>query len=240
MGAGAGARMSTAAATRHSAPRGGAGELGTARRFLESAPPEVEDPTIDVAFALDGRSLARDHTRALADALACHLPWLAGHPTAGVHPVKLVPGNEPVAWLSRRARLLLRVPRSREAALVALDGCTLEVGGHALRLGSPKSHPLLPHGTLYSYFVAAASDDEAAFMQRVANELAALGVACRTVCGRHQKRSGTPTALPGFSLMLHELSATDSLLLQRVGLGPHRGLGCGLFVPHRSAAAVGS
>ena len=40
--------------------------------------------------------------------------------------------------------------------------------------------------------------------------------------------------------MLHGLSAADSLTVQRAGIGPHRALGCGLFVPHKSAAAVGA
>jgi len=198
------------------------------------------EPALDVAFALAGRSLQRDHAQALAGALASHLPWLVGHPTAGVHPVKLVPGTEPIAWLSRRARLLLRVPESREGALAALAGRTLDVAGSELQLGAPKSHPLLPHGTLYAYFVAAASDDEAAFMRDAEAELAALGIGCRTVCGKRQQRGSAPTALVGFSLLLHELSAADSLAVQRLGLGPHRGLGCGIFVPHKSAAAVGA
>jgi CRISPR-associated protein Cas6 len=204
-----------------------------------SSVPDRLEPMVDVAFALEGRSLPRDHAQELADALAAHLPWLAGHPTAGVHPVKLVPGGEPVAWLSQRARLLLRVPRSREAALAALAGSTLAISGSPLRLGAPKSHPLLAHGTLYSFFVAAESGDEAAFMRGVDAELAVLDIHCRTVCGKRQQRGSSPAALTGFSLMLHELSPADSLTLQRVGLGPHRDLGCGLFVPHKSAAAVG-
>ena len=201
---------------------------------------EFADPAVDVAFALEGRSLPRDHAQELSDALAAHLPWLAGHPTAGVHPVKLVPGSEPVAWLSQRARLLLRVPRSREAALAALAGAALGVAGSALRLGTPKSHPLIPHGTLYAYFVAAESDDEAAFMRGIDADLAALGISCRKVCGKRQQRGIATRTLVGFSLMLHELNAADSLTVQSLGLGPHRSLGCGLFVPHKSAAAVGS
>jgi CRISPR-associated protein Cas6 len=205
-----------------------------------SVAPELAEPAVDVAFALEGVSLPRDHAQALAEALAAHLPWLAGHPTAGVHPVKLVPGGEPVAWLSQRARLLLRVPQAREAELAALAGRTLGVGGSTLRLGAPKSHALLPHGTLYAYFVAAADDDEVAFMRGVDADLAALGISCRTVCGKRQEKGTAPAMLVGFSLMLHGLNATDSLTLQRLGLGPHRGLGCGVFVPHKSAAAVGS
>jgi CRISPR-associated protein Cas6 len=205
-----------------------------------NAPPVMDDPALDVAFALEGRSLPRDHAQALADALASRLPWLAGHPTAGVHPVKVVPGSGPQGWLSQRARLLLRVPQSLEAALAVLDGCTLGVAGSTLRLGPPTPHRLLPHGTLYAYFVAARSDDEEAFMQDVHAELRALRVDAHTVCGKRQQRDSGAGALVGFSLMLHGLSAADSLTVQGVGIGPHRALGCGLFVPHKSAAAVGT
>ena len=199
------------------------------------------ETAVDVAFALEGRSLPRDHAQALADALAAHLPWLAGHPTAGVHSVKVVPGSDPSAWLSLRARLLLRVPKSREAALAALAGRTLDRGRHRAAPGrrrsptrcfrtAPCTRPSWPPQ----------SDDEAAFMRGVDAELAAIGIDCRKVCGKRQERVIARRRRIGFSLMLHELNAADSLTVQCVGLGPHRGLGCGLFVPHKSAAAVGS
>ncbi len=60
------------------------------------------------------------------------------------------------------------------------------------------------------------------------------------MCGKRQQRDSGAGAVVGFSLMLHGLSAADSLTVQRVGIGPHRALGCGLFVPHKSAAAVGA
>jgi hypothetical protein len=40
--------------------------------------------------------------------------------------------------------------------------------------------------------------------------------------------------------MLHALPAEQSLRLQKRGLRPHRLMGCGIFVPHKSAAAVGA
>jgi CRISPR-associated protein Cas6 len=199
-----------------------------------------DEAAIDVAFAIEGRSLSRDHAQALADALEAQLPWLRGHPTAGVHGIKLVPGVEPEGWLSRRARLLLRVPQSQLPALMPLAGCTLAVAGSVLRLGAASPHELVAHATLYAIFVAAAGDDEAAFMQAVHDELAQLGVHALVVCGRRQQRQLADGALVGFSLMLHQLSPEDSLTVQRQGLGPHRHLGCGLFVPHKSAAAVGA
>ncbi|MFI4931427.1 MAG: type I-MYXAN CRISPR-associated protein Cas6/Cmx6, partial [Burkholderiales bacterium] len=58
-------------------------------------------------------------------------------------------------------------------------------------------------------------------------------------CGRRQQIGAPGRVITGFSLMLHGLSAADSLRVQRAGVGPHRMLGGGIFVPHRSAAAVG-
>jgi CRISPR-associated protein Cas6 len=202
-------------------------------------PMDPAEAVVDVAFPLAGEQLPRDHAVALAQALGAHLPWLASDPIAGVHPVKVVVGNGPSALLSRRARLLLRLVRSREPALAALAGCTLMVEGHALRLGTPKARSLLPHGTLYAYFVAAAADDEQAFVAAMAAELRSVGIDCHIVCGKRQQHLGPQgQRIHGFSLMLHGLSPADSLRIQRLGLGAHRTLGCGIFVPHRSAAAV--
>jgi len=65
-----------------------------------------------------------------------------------------------------------------------------------------------------------------------------MGVACRPICGLHQVVEDG--ALQGFSLMLDGLANAASLRVLACGLGAHRRLGCGVFVPHRSAAAVGT
>jgi len=203
---------------------------------IDAAPASM----VDIVFPLEGRALPRDYRLALADALAAEAPWLRSSPGAGIHPVNLVHGGGEPALLSQRARLLLRVPRGDAAALHELAGHEIEVGAHRLRLGTPHNRELLPHGTLYAHFVAAASDDEAAFLDTVNAELDTLGAACRQICGRRQSIRGEDQALIGFSLMLHGLATADSLRVLQAGVGAHRWLGCGLFVPHRSAAAVGT
>lgn len=195
---------------------------------------------VDVVFPLEGHSLPREHAQALAQALGAQLPWLALEPLAGIHPVKMVHGNGSHALLSQRARLLLRMPRARVAALSALAGRTLDVAGSELRLGTPHQRELLPHATLYAYAVAAASDDELVFMETVASELQTLRVRAHSVCGKRQRMAVAGRALDTFSLMLHGLSPAHSLQLQEHGVGGHRLLGCGIFVPHKSAAAVGA
>ena len=68
---------------------------------------------VDVVFPLHGRAIARDHAQALREALAGLWPWLESDALAGVHPIKLVPGNDDLSPLSQRARLLLRLPSRR-------------------------------------------------------------------------------------------------------------------------------
>jgi CRISPR-associated protein Cas6 len=200
----------------------------------------VADTVVDVAFPLSGTHLPRDHAQSLSDALTGLLPWLAEEPVAGIHTVKVVPGYGARALLSRRARLLLRVPEGRVDALFELANATLDVAGCALRLGEPRPRDLLPHGTLFAPVVAAAPDDEVAFMRDVAEALRAMQVDGHSVCGRRRRVATSGGWIAGFSLMLHGLSAADSLRVQCVGIGPARLLGCGIFVPHRSAAAVGA
>jgi CRISPR-associated protein Cas6 len=202
-----------------------------------AAPPTM----VDVAFALSGWGLPRSYPRALAEALARRLPWLAAEPDAGVHRINLAAGGAAVALLSGRSRLTLRVPRARVEALAALVGLRLDLGGEALHIvGAPQQRELLPHGTLYAHVVAAAGDDdEAAFLADVGAELAALGVAARSICGRLQSIGQGDQARPGYSLMLDQLAPEAALRVLERGIGPHRLWGCGLFVPHKSAAAVG-
>ncbi len=195
---------------------------------------------VDMAFALRGAHLARDHRLALADALAAALPWLASEPRAAVHAVKLVHGAGDPALLSARSRLVVRVPRERADAMAgALAGRTLTVAGESVELGAATLRELLPHSTLYAPFVDAGSADEAAFLEAVGAELAALGVACHRVCGREQQLRGPQRLLHGYSLLLHGLGAAASLRVLEQGLGEHRLMGCGVFVPHKTAAAVG-
>lgn len=198
---------------------------------------------VDLAFTLQGNSLPRDHRQALAAALLQALPWLGSVPGAGVHRLNVSAGGGAHALLSQRTRLTLRLPRAHADAALALVGQTLPVAGSPLRLGQAQARELLPWSTLYAHLVATRAEagseaDEAGFLQAVQAELATLGVSGRAICGRHQATEGG--TLQGYGLMLDRLSPTDALQLMEAGLGPRRLWGCGVFVPHKSASAVGT
>ena len=196
---------------------------------------------IDVMFALRGNSVPRDHRRALAAALERRLPWLADPDHAGVHRINAVAGIGPTALLSRRARLTLRVARERVDDLQSLHGARFDLDGHALQLGHRgQVRELVPHGTLYAHLVVTEDDDELAFLATIGRELDRSNLPCRPICGRRQVIDNGCHTLTGYSLMLDRLSPLDSLRVLESGLGRHRNLGCGLFVPHKSATAVGA
>lgn len=196
---------------------------------------------VDLVFPLSGRLLPRDHALALADAVQAAAPLLSGCPAAGLHQVHLVADEGGAGLLSQRAKLTLRVPRDAVEPLGhCLAGCMLDVDGYPLRLGAPHGRELLPHSTLYARFVAVdGCDDEVALDAVVDAELDALGAVCQRIWGRRQGCRSRGAMLTGYSLMLHGLGEAQSLRVLEAGLGQHRRLGAGVFVPHRSAAAVG-
>jgi CRISPR-associated protein Cas6 len=201
----------------------------------------MSDPAdlVDLAFPVQGHAVPPAYRAPLAAALAARLPWLGATPGTGMHRLNLSAGVG--GLLSGRTRLTVRVPHDRvDEAAAALNGLAVELAGETLRLGLPTTRVLLPHRTLYAHFVDAADDDELAFLSRMDAELQALGVACRAVCGRLQALPTPDGSLAGYSLLLDGLSAEHALRLMNSGLGGHRALGCGLFVPHKSAAAVGA
>lgn len=195
-------------------------------------------PTVDLLFPISGQFLPRDHAQDLKDALCQAWPWLESEPLAGIQGIKLVPGLDPMAMLSRRTRLLLRLSRQRATELLSGPTMTLQVAGQALQVDVPHVRELVPHTTLYAYRVAAADADEVAFMAGVTRALTELGVGGERVCGKRQQLSLTSGVVTTFSLMLHGLAPEPSLHLQLHGIGSHRLLGCGIFIPHKSAAAV--
>ncbi len=196
---------------------------------------------VDIAFAVAGVALPRDHRRELAAAIERVWPAWSGLEGAGVHRLNVSAGGGPLALLSKRTRLTLRVPRERAAEAVALEGAELQLGPSTLHIGAPQPRELRPYGTLYAHLVAADdadNADEAAFLQAVAAELSALGVAGRPICGRRQVVEAGE--LQGYSLMLDGLSPAAALRVLEAGVGRHRRWGCGIFVPHKSAVAVGA
>jgi CRISPR-associated protein Cas6 len=203
--------------------------------------PEV----VDLQFALQGNAVPEDYADALWLAIREILPWLADDAQAGIHPLSGVSPGEEVWYLSRRSRLTMRLRQDQVAAARALTGARLRLADSVVEIGAAQVRELLPTPVLYAKFVAigSASDTMVAeddFLAACQAQLAALGMAARLICGKAQRARTADGILSGFSLMLLDLDREQNLALQRTGLGVERKHGCGIFVPHKSTAAVGA
>jgi CRISPR-associated protein Cas6 len=196
--------------------------------------------TVDVVFGIVGMTLPADYSFALMREVVRCLPWLEDEPEAGIHPVRGAATDYGVVLLPRRAKLALRLPERRAADSMALAGQQLAIAGRMLRVLGGSVRRLRPWGALYAELVASEGEGERHFLERVASRLEALETPAQPVCGRRRTLRTDAGEIAGFSLLLHALEPEHSIRLQRVGIGGSRKLGCGIFVPHRLAAAVGS
>jgi CRISPR-associated protein Cas6 len=209
--------------------------------FPENKPQEYTPRMIDLQFDLVGTTIPTENAQALADALLLRLPWLGEDTGSGIQHLKGAETNTGDASLNinRRTKLFLRVPKARVADLQQLVGQTLDLGGHALQLGSFKTREFSPFANIYAHFVDTGSATEEQFVQDVMRELdGRFQLRCGFICGKRQVLQSASGPLYGYSLMLHDVPPHKSLQLQDEGMGRNRLLGCGIFIPHKSIAPV--
>jgi CRISPR-associated protein Cas6 len=203
---------------------------------------------VDIHFKLCATTLAAEHRYALFRALAEHLPWLL-EVGAGISPIQpRFSGNgwqrdsavsDEVLHIAKRTRLHLRVPRARVNEVLALQDRSLLIDEHSLTLKTGNVRELLPEGTLYARSIVAMDADEQAFQERVVASIKAQNIDVnRVMCGLYGSMPVDSTVIPTRAFMITDLTPAESLRLQTQGVGDLRHLGCGLFVPHKSVAAV--
>lgn len=211
---------------------------------------ELPDDVVDLLFSVDCRELPVDHAYHLSQAVLEHLPWLADESRAAVHTIHVAGSQngwerpahdgDQLLMLSRRTKLTLRVPVERLEDAALLSDCELDIGGFRLKVGKSKTRPLTKQGTIFSrYVVCRPGEDEHGFLQRMVAELAAMGVPMKkALCGKETGLRTPEGLIHTRSLLLANLSLEHALLLQRLGLGPHRLMGCGIFLPHKGIDPV--
>ncbi len=195
---------------------------------------------VDLSLEIGGGPLAPGHQFELWEALAALAPELAResgqNERIGLLPVKLA--DEASGLLSRRARLVLRLPPALADALaLELAGRELRLAEASVSLGKAKIRAIAPYPTMHAQQVTTDSD-ESAFMESVRTQLDELGIACSLICGLERSIGDGSRRLRGYSLVVHDLKADASLKLQYAGLGGMRRYGCGIFVPYKQISGL--
>lgn len=209
----------------------------------------VPDDVVDLVFSIACKTLPLDHAFSLSQAVQEVLPWLVEEEGAGVHTIHVAESgngwmrpNEANAILhpSRRTKLRIRLPKHRVEEGKNLSGNLLDLEGHAVAVKEVSVKLLSDHPTVFSrYIVTEGFDSEAEVMEEMAAQLNAMGIKPRKMlCGTETIIATPSKAIRTRSLMLADLSVEESVTLQMKGLGSHRWLGCGLFIPHKDINEV--
>ena len=209
---------------------------------------QVPDDVFDVAFKLAGSQLVVDHAQSLAHAVCAKLT-AHSHSQIGIHQVRVAESGN--GWerpstggetlhLSRRTKLVVRVNQDVYEDVLRLCDSELEIDGQRLKVGASRVRKLSVISTLFSHGIACdQAQAETEFLADIASVLQAMEIEVKKmICGRtHSIRSDKGSVFTR-ALMVANLTPEESVLLQQRGIGSHRLIGCGLFVPHRGIDAV--
>lgn len=209
---------------------------------------QIPDDVFDVAFSLVGRQLAVDHAQSLAHALCSILP-VATHSQIGIHQVRVAESGN--GWerpsssgdmlhLSRRTKLVLRVNRAVFEEISRLADTELDIDGQTLKLGAAAIRKLSPLTTLFSHGIACdEAQVETEFLGEIASVLERMKIDVKKmICGMSNSIRSDQGPVFTRALMVANLTPQESVLLQQIGIGEGRLIGCGLFLPHKGIEPV--
>lgn len=205
----------------------------------------VSDGVVDLLFKIKCNTLPVDHAWPLSEAILAELPWFADEPRAGLHLIygadsgngwERPQGGDDLLYLSRRTRLILRLPKHRVEDAATLTGKTLHIQDNPLEIGDSHTRNLATTTTLYCrHLITDTEMQEEEFLSLAVAALRDMNIRFKKIlCGKSRAFAAPDGDLPTQSLMVAGLPLEDAITLQQHGLGPHRKRGFGLFVPHKT------
>lgn len=195
-------------------------------------------PYIDLSFSVIGESLPADHGYGLYSALTHWNQTIHNLKGLSIQTIAGIPDKQGKIYLTERSRLVIRLPYEQVPLIYGLAGKTLTIGNHTIQLGIPQIYLVQPASTLRSRLVVIKGYQEPeTFLEAAQRQLNELGVNGIIKIPTSKDEPARKTikikrfTVVGFSLQVSHLSDEDSLLLQQIGLGGKRHMGCGVFVP---------
>lgn len=199
--------------------------------------PQGESHIVDLFFHVQGKQVRVDHSYALYGAISRVLEtdaedkWLHNAYNVGLVPIRGHYAGEGVLHLGQHARFGLRLPAHLISKALRLAGKRLEINGDALRVGVSMTSALITAPVLYAHIVTTKNgEDEARFDAEVQRQLVALDIKGKPARGPRRIVTIKDKKIVGYSMLVSELTAEESIRLQEQGLGGRRKMGCGVFV----------
>lgn len=194
----------------------------------------------DLAFRLTGSNIPVDHGYALYAALCRLLPKEILHDhdpkKAGfqisLHPIRGQYAGGEHLHLALFSRLILRLPQDEIKEYLKLAGKRVDIEGCPLRIGVCDVRALMPAAALRARFVTTRhGQDEVRFREECDRQMKALAVNGKLSVGQRRTMRIHDKQIVGYSVVVTELTADESITLQENGLGGRRKMACGIFGP---------
>jgi len=207
----------------------------------------VLEPTVDLAFPITPGVVPIDHGYALYSALARVVPELHGADWLSVHPLTGKATGTDSLKLNRGTQLILRVPVERIPTALRLSGRSIQFDSHGFTLGTPVIRALEPSPTLFTWRVAIRLTNPPknadgrlnltafrdVFKAEAERQLSANAINGRLQVLDKKDLHIKNQRIVAFSVQVDGLNPEASLVLQTIGLGGKRRMGCGVFRPVR-------
>jgi len=224
----------------------------------KSLPYQTPDDILDALFSIRCKQLPLDHAWLLKEAISNALndTSLANYNKAplGIHHIYVAESSngwarpdesiESKLYPSKRTKLIIRVHKNHLDRLSSLSDCEVAIGDHSLEIGKMKTRLLTNSSVIFSRHVVSqdSNETETAFLERNAFEILNLtGVKTKKMmCGKSHQLVTPGGPIHTRHLMIADLESETSIKLQQFGLGTHRDLGCGIFLPHKGIKSLNS
>lgn len=201
---------------------------------------------LELHFPLSGTTCPSDNGFPLYSAVCKKSSELHAIKSIAIHTLRGMRTRRGIIRLIPNEFLRVRLPAEYIPQVYKLAGAKLDVGGHQIRCGVPTVHMLKPASRLRARLVVIKSkfglNDHSTFLEAANRQLRQLDIAGNAQVERdgntaeeaHYARrvlSIHNVVIPGYGLIVDDLSESDSIKLQSVGLGGRRHMGAGIFVP---------
>jgi CRISPR-associated protein Cas6 len=200
--------------------------------------------TLELVFPVFGTTLPTDHAYLLYGALSAIVPKFHDEDSRfRFAPITGIGIRDGHLQIADHSSLRVRLPDIDVRLALLLAGKRLALGRSAVRLGVPSLRTLVGAPSLIARLVTFKNADAPERFLTIARvKLTEGGVSGQPKFPIHAdgNRAGEPkrrvvrvrgVTIPGYSLIVSELSPLDSLRLQESGLGGRTRLGCGFFTP---------
>jgi CRISPR-associated protein Cas6 len=188
------------------------------------------EPKVDLYFQALGQTLPVDHGFALYGAISRRLPFIHEDPDIGL---KLIRGRyvgDGMLDISPYSELVLRLPINKVGSYLKLAGKTLEVMGQKMTIGVPKTKALIPAVALYAQLVTTKNGhDQNRFEAEIKSQMEKMNIQGKPTVEKRRTFQVHGKQVVGYSVLVTELTAEESIVLQENGLGGRRKMGCGFF-----------